>query len=170
MRGRSSRGWRHRDFDSHDYPQRWFYGLGDALLYRNRSTIAIDLPFARFAPGMSLCYELGRKGNGSEVNAIIASMLRLGIRDFRNSFESADAAVSGPNRELWELRKTGWLSQGQIAEANRSIEKLMHIMDVPEPNGRLYAVSIVLTPLSRRSDRSDEPTSEVASAMSWGRA
>jgi hypothetical protein len=100
---------------------------------------------------MSLCYELGKKGNGSEVNAIIASMLRLGIRDFRNSFESADADVSGPNRELWALRKTGWLSQAQIAEANRYIEELMHIMDVPERNGRLYAVSIVLTPLSRRS-------------------
>ena len=125
---------------------------------RKRQTFFSPQMPGTIAPEMSLCYELGKKGNGSEVNAIIASMLRLGIRDFRNSFESADAAVSGPNRELWALRKTGWLSQGQIAEANRSIEKLMHIMDVPEPNGRLYAVSIVLTPLSRRSDQSDEPT------------
>jgi DNA-binding transcriptional ArsR family regulator len=114
--------------------------------------------FRSIAPEMSLCYELGRKGNGSEVNAIVASMLRLGIRDFRNSFESADAAVSGPNRELWALRKTGWLSQAQVAEVNRSIEKLMQLMAAPDRKGRLYAVSVVFTPLSRRSDRSDEPT------------
>jgi hypothetical protein len=107
---------------------------------------------------MSLCYELGRKGNGSQVNAIIASMLRLGIRDFSNSFKTADASVSGPNRELWALRKTGWLSQAQIAEVNRYIEKLMHVMAVPGRNGRLYAVTIVLTPLSRRSHRHDEQT------------
>jgi hypothetical protein len=38
-------------------------------------------------------------------------MLRLGIRDFGESFEAATAAVSGPNRELWGLRVTGWLAQ-----------------------------------------------------------
>jgi DNA-binding transcriptional ArsR family regulator len=107
--------------------------------------------FRAVAPEMSLCYELGRKGNGSQVNAIIGSMLRLAMRDFSNGFKSGEASVSGPNRELWALRKTGWLSQAQIAQANRSMEKLMRIMDAPEPNGRLYAVSIVLTPLSRRS-------------------
>ena len=114
--------------------------------------------FRAIAPEMSLCYELGRKGNGSQISAIIASMLRLGIRDFSNSFKTADASVSGPNRELWALRKTGWLSQAQIAEVNRYIEKLMHVMAAPSRNGRLYAVTIVLTPLSRRSHRHDEQT------------
>ena len=127
-------------------------GAGSRRLNGRRESL-----FSSIAREMSLCYELGKKGNGSEVNAIIASMLRLGIRDFSKSFESGDAAVSGPNRELWALRKTGWLSQAQIAEVNRSIEKLIHAMAVPERNGRLYSVSIVLTPLSRRSDRSDGP-------------
>jgi DNA-binding transcriptional ArsR family regulator len=107
---------------------------------------------------MSLCYELGRKGNGSQINAIIAAMLRLGIRDFSNGFKTADASVSGPNRELWALRKTGWLSKSQIAEVNRYIEKVMHVMAAPNRKGRLYAVTIVLTPLSRQSHRRDEQT------------
>jgi DNA-binding transcriptional ArsR family regulator len=114
--------------------------------------------FRAVASELSLCYQLGKKGNSREVNAIIASMMRLGIRDFSNSFKTADASVSGPNRELWALRKTGWLSQAQIAEVNRYIEKLMHVMAVPGRNGRLYAVTIVLTPLSRRSHRHDEQT------------
>lgn len=82
-------------------------------------------------------------------------MLRLGIRDFSNSFETADASVSGPNRELWELRKTGWLSQDQIAEVNRYIER-PQVMAVPGRKDRLYAVTVVLTPLARRSHRRDE--------------
>lgn len=112
--------------------------------------------FRAVAPEMSLCYELGRKGNGSQVNAIIGSMLRLAMRDFSNSFKSGEASVSGPNRELWALRKTGWLSQEQIGEINRYIEKLMHVMAAPGRKGRLYATTIVLTPLARRSDRRGE--------------
>jgi DNA-binding transcriptional ArsR family regulator len=112
--------------------------------------------FRAVAPEMSLCYEFGKNGNGSEVNAIIASMLRLGIRDFSNSFASADASVSGPKRELWALRKTGWLSQDQISEINRHMHALMRVMAVPGRNGRLYALTVVLTPLARRSHRRDE--------------
>jgi hypothetical protein len=109
--------------------------------------------FRAVAPEMSLCYEFGKKGNAREVNAIIASMLRLGVRDFSNSFRTADASVSGPKRELWALRKTGWLSQEQIAEVNRHLHALMRIMAVSGKNGRLYAVTVVLTPLARRSRR-----------------
>jgi DNA-binding transcriptional ArsR family regulator len=110
------------------------------------------------APELSLCYQFGRKGNGREVNAIIASMLRLGIRDFSKSFETAEAAVSGSNRELWALRETGWLAQDQIEEVNRHIQRLRQIMGTRARNGRLYAVTVVLTPLSHRSQRRDEYT------------
>jgi len=103
--------------------------------------------FRAVAPELSLCYQLGRKGNGREVNAIIASMLRLGIRDFRNSFKAAEASISGPHRELWAVRKTAWLSHGQIAEVNRSIHKLNREMAAVGRHGRLYAVTVVLTPL-----------------------
>lgn len=112
--------------------------------------------FRAVAPEMRLCYELGKGGNRREVKAIIASMLRLGIRDFSKTFKSADASVSGPNRELWALRKTGWLSQDQIAEVNRCIKKLMQRITVPGRNGRLYAVTVVLTPLARRSNPRDK--------------
>ncbi|HEY0306684.1 MAG TPA: helix-turn-helix domain-containing protein [Acidobacteriaceae bacterium] len=107
--------------------------------------------FCAVAPEMSLCYELGKKGNASEVNAIIASMLRLGIRDFSSSFSAAEASVSGPNRELWALRKTGWLSRQQVAEVNRHIQKLMVTVGEGKREGRLYAVTVVLTPLTRQA-------------------
>jgi DNA-binding transcriptional ArsR family regulator len=112
--------------------------------------------FRAVAPEMSLRYELGKKGNGTQVNAIIASMLRLGIRDFRNSFETGEASVSGPTRDLWALRTTGWLSQDQVAEVNQYIKNLMQTAAESGRSGRLYAITVVLTPLDRRSHRPDE--------------
>jgi DNA-binding transcriptional ArsR family regulator len=112
-----------------------------------------EVLFRAVARELSLCYELGNKGNGNEVNAIIASMLRLGIRDFRNSFKAGEAAISGPDRELWALRRTAWLSHKQIVKVNRYLHQLMREMAARERRGRLYAVTVVLTPLTRRSSR-----------------
>ena len=106
--------------------------------------------FRAAAPQMSLCYRLGHQGNGNEVNPIIASMLRLGIRDFRRSFQAGEASVSGPFRELWALRNTGWLSRKQIAEVNRYIQKIRVVMAERHRHGRLYAVTVLLTPLERK--------------------
>jgi DNA-binding transcriptional ArsR family regulator len=105
--------------------------------------------FRAVAPDISLRYELGEKGNAREVNAIVAAMLRMGIRDFRSSFGAAKAAVSGPQRELWALRKTAWLSKGQLAAVNRHIETLLQAMSKPLRRGRLYGITVVLNPLDR---------------------
>jgi len=106
--------------------------------------------FRAVAPELNLCYELGKRGNGSKVNAIVASMLQLRMRDFSGSFKTGQASVSGPKRELWTLRKVGCLSQAQIADVNRYIEHLMRVMADTNPDGRLYALTVVLTPLDRK--------------------
>lgn len=121
-----------------------------------------EVLFRAVAPEMRLCYELGRNGNGNEVNAIIASMLRLGIRDFRNSFKTGEATVSGPDRELWALRRTAWLSHRQIVKVNRYLHRLMREMAAAEHRGRLYAVTVVLTPLARRRPRREPAAKPLA--------
>lgn len=106
--------------------------------------------FRAVGPEMSLAYRPGKKGNVKEVNAIIASMLRLGIRDFRKAHQDPDAIISGPHRELWAARRTAWLSRSQVARVNRYIHKLMNEMAAPGRAGRLYSVTVALTPLARR--------------------
>jgi DNA-binding transcriptional ArsR family regulator len=98
---------------------------------------------------LRLWYKLGKGGNGSEIVPIVASMMRLGVRDFRKSFRAGNAAVSGPHRELWALRKTAWLSKRQIAEINRGIGKFLQLTSGTGRNGRLYGVTVLLTPLDR---------------------
>jgi len=99
---------------------------------------------------LQLQYQPGKGGNGEQVTAIVGSMLRLGIRDFHHAFQSGDARVSGSCRELWALRKTGWLMPDEIAELNRSIEGLAKAVSKPRGQGRLYGITVLLTPLDHR--------------------
>lgn len=105
------------------------------------------------ASDLRLAYKLGSHGNGNEINSIVASMLRLGIRDFRRSFRAGKASVSGPERELWALRRTGWLSREQIADVNRHLHKLMQISESSATGEKLYALTMLLTPLERKDKK-----------------
>jgi DNA-binding transcriptional ArsR family regulator len=111
------------------------------------------------ATELMLQYEPQEPSNRKAVSAIVASMLRLGIRDFGRAFQRGNVIVSGPQRELWAQRHTGRLSLAQIAGVNRSIGRLKNAVSNPRQRGRLYAVTILLTPLDRHpaSDAAAKP-------------
>jgi DNA-binding transcriptional ArsR family regulator len=114
--------------------------------------------FRAVAPELWLRYEPGNETNRRGVNAIVSSMLRLGIRDFRRGFQRTGVKVSGPHRELWALRKTGRLSLTDIAGVNRSIEKLKRSVSKPHGRGRLYGITVLLVPLDHRQGESQRRT------------
>jgi DNA-binding transcriptional ArsR family regulator len=89
-------------------------------------------------------------GNSPAVIAIVSSMLRLGVRDFKKGAASPDVRAHGSKRELWALRVSGWLSPAQLAEANRQIRALHELPGRRSPKGKLYGITIVLTPLGHR--------------------
>jgi len=102
------------------------------------------------APELRLQYEPGKQSNRKAVTAIVASMLRLGSRDFTRAIESGDVVVSGPYRELWALRKAGRLTPAQVTNVNESIQNLANTVSARRGKGRLYAITILLTPLDRQ--------------------
>lgn len=106
--------------------------------------------FRAVGPELRIDYEAGRLQNGWPLCAVVASMLRLGIRDFRQAVRNQDVIVSGGRRELWALRKTGWLTANDLANVNKSVEKLANAVKGPRGPGRLYGITILLTPLNRR--------------------
>jgi len=116
--------------------------------YRGRGKHREEL-IAAVSPDLRLPYEFGEDGNGAEIGAIVASMLRLSVRDFDAAFEAGEAETSGPGRELLAMRKVGWLTAHDVAEANRAIADLAKLTEKPTGRGRLYAVTVVLTPLDR---------------------
>lgn len=89
-------------------------------------------------------------GNSPGVIGIVSSMLRLGIRDFKKGAASPDVRTHGPKRELWALRVTGWLTPSELAEANRQIRTLHEVPGKRSPKGKLYGITILLTPLEHR--------------------
>jgi len=110
--------------------------------------------FQTVAPEMFLHYQPSDEANRRGVTAIVSSMLRLGIRDFGRAFQRKDVIVAGAHRELWALRKTGRLSLAQIAGVNRSIVRLKDSVCQPRGRGRLYGITVLLTPLDHRERQS----------------
>ena len=103
------------------------------------------------APELKLQYEPENEANRKAVTAIIASMLRLTMRDFRHSFRPGNVCVSGPGRELWAARKVGRLSSKQLGALNTGIAGLLdRLATKSTQKGRLYAVTVVLTPIDHR--------------------
>ena len=104
------------------------------------------------APELRLQYEPRSAANRKGVSAIAASMLRLAIRDFTRSFQPGNVLVSGAHRELWALRKVGRLSRAQLARLNRRVKGLVQDVTAPRGQGRLYAVTVIVTPLDHRNN------------------
>ena len=102
------------------------------------------------SPDLKLDYQPGRRGNTREITAIVGAMCRLGARDFRRAFQRDDVRVVGSQRELWALRTTGWLTREEIVKVNRYIKTLASAVSKPRGKGRLYAITVLLTPLDHR--------------------
>jgi DNA-binding transcriptional ArsR family regulator len=107
--------------------------------------------FRTISPDLRLEYKVGERGNARQITAIVRSMLRLGARDFDHAFQRADAKVSGAGRELWALRTAGWLTPEKVVKVNRSISSVARAVSKPRRKGRLYGITVLLTPLDHRA-------------------
>jgi len=103
------------------------------------------------APEYMLEYATRPKAKARALNAIVSSILRLGIRDFRRAFAEGGNRLDGPARELWAIRSTGRLTTAQVGAVNRRMVALKDAVSKPGPCGRLYAITLLLTPVDHRS-------------------
>lgn len=114
-------------------------GRNEALVRAAAAQFAIRYPAAP-----------GRRG---AVTSIVRAMLRIGARDFARAIVRPDVRVDGPARELWALRTTAWLSPAQVRQVNRLMLELSRSGTRTAPRGRLYAVTVLLAPLTHRDPR-----------------
>jgi predicted ArsR family transcriptional regulator len=123
-----------------------------------------ELLYRTVARQLALHYEPRNEVNRRAVTALVNSMSRLGGRDFGRAFRQGDVIVAGPQREIWATRKTARMSRSRIAAVNRRIQGLMNALSKRGATGRLYAITVILTPLdhrSRESKRSARPQRKV---------
>jgi len=137
----------------------------DALYYHLRVLVRVGLVvettdregkgrqesrYRTVAPELHLRYSGDDPRKIGDTTAIVSSMLRLGTRDFRRTLDRGEARLAGPDRELWALRATGWLKQQDLEHINRKIQDLRDSVWKPKGEGRLYGITILLTPLDHR--------------------
>jgi Helix-turn-helix domain len=138
----------------------------DALYYHLRVLVSVGLVvpvervhakgrretcFRTVAPELLLEYSSTDRNRVRSTSAIVSSMLRLGIRDFRRSLAAGTAQLAGPRRELWALRATGWLTPEEIEGVNGKMQSLRDAVWKPKGKGRLYGITVLLTPLDQRA-------------------
>ena len=137
----------------------------DALYYHLRSLTRVGLIvpaghrnkgrrkealFRTVAPRLETRLEPRTPEKAQAVAAIVGSIVRMANRDYRRSIKRADVALSGPHRELWAIRTTGWLTEAQVATVARLIDRLLKEVSRPKGPGRLYGATLVFTPLHHR--------------------
>lgn len=134
-------------------------GLVRQAGYRYRAARKEAL-FETVATELRIRYDLALASSRRALAGIVQSMLRLGARDYRRALSLPRVAVSGTRRELWAVRKTGRLLPHQLPAANRALEQFVRAVSGPRGRGRLYAVTILLTPIDpeRRRRRSKGST------------
>lgn len=106
--------------------------------------------FRAVARDLRIDYDSARRSHEKTLTAVVGSMLRLGIRDFRRAIRNQSVLVSGKHRELWAARKTGWLTKSDLKGVVECIERLAQSVARPSGIGQLYGITILLTPLKRR--------------------
>lgn len=108
--------------------------------------------YRTIAPNLRLAYDPASPVNAARVETAVASMMRLATRDFRRAFRPG-VAVSGPRRELWAARSTGWLSRADLARVNALLRKVSAVLRSSRrrPGNRFAAVTFTLVPLETRA-------------------
>lgn len=118
---------------------------------RNRS----EALYRTVAPELRIAYDPASPLNAARVGSAVASMMRLATRDFRRGFRPG-VLVSGPRRELWAGRSTGWLSRADAERVNALLKQLSALLHSSRRGRgkRFAALTFVLVPLEARPRRS----------------
>ncbi|HEY5096302.1 MAG TPA: helix-turn-helix domain-containing protein [Candidatus Eremiobacteraceae bacterium] len=137
----------------------------DALYYHVRALLRVGLivrtgfaqkgrrqesAYRAVAPQLELRLDPRSPAREKAASAIVSSMMRMGIRDYGRSIRRADVVASGPDRDLWALRTTGWLTPANVAKVARSIQRLLTSVSQPKGPGQLYGLTLVFAPLHQR--------------------
>ncbi len=124
------------------------------LVIEVKSGTSREARYRTVAPELQLDYSSSDTKRIRSTSAIVSSMLRLGSRDFKRSLAAGTAQLSGPQRELWALRATGWLEPKDLHGVNAQIQHLRDSVWKPKGPGRLYGITILITPLDQRARKS----------------
>jgi len=102
-----------------------------------------------------LRYQPGATANAAAVERVAAGLLRIAGRDFAAAVARRDVIAEGRHRELWASRIKGWVSNVELAEINRLLERLGELMQGRRDGDRqrLLSLAWILAPVPEKAAR-----------------
>lgn len=95
--------------------------------------------------------------NVRQVTRVAEGIARTAVRDFKDGLRPGLAVADGRGRNIWAARTKLWLSDEDLEEVNRLLERLIGLMErTRDSGGRLYSMSWILAP-DAIEERSDAP-------------
>ncbi len=144
----------------------------DALYFHLRKLMGVGLVLERGAqkngrhvaavydvPGRPMGIRYGGAIGGPALQRVVNSALRLAGRDFGRAFGAGVgiAVTEGADRNLWGGRAKGWVGKKELAEVNRLIARMLHVIGSGRPGRgrRPQTFTYVLAPVrpSRRAGK-----------------
>jgi biotin operon repressor len=89
-----------------------------------RATAYYDLP----GRPLSVSFDLSTRQRREAVVQLARTRLKAGERGFNRAVKDETVIVKGPRRELWATHLKGWLSRGDLKEANGLLRRLIALV------------------------------------------
>lgn len=85
----------------------------------------------------------------NSIRKVVSGALRLSLREFNRAVVQKAGDATGANRNMWGGRIKGWLSDAELNEVNRLLDRMMRLMSGrgPGPGRRVYSLGWVLAPV-----------------------
>lgn len=115
-----------------------------------RTQRRLEALYQAVAPRIELRLEHLTPTRTKAAGAIVSSAMRMGIRDYKRALAQPEVIASGPDREVWALRTTGWLTEAQMGKVIAQIRRLLGEVSRPRSEGRLFGLTLVFAPLHQR--------------------
>jgi DNA-binding transcriptional ArsR family regulator len=106
--------------------------------------------FDAVSPDLRIDSQAVRRRNRGDLEAIVSAMLRLSGRDYARALKDEAVVFTGPERSLVAQRKTHWMTAADLKRFNRLFAELERCGSAEPGQGRLFAVTVLLTPLTGR--------------------
>ncbi len=118
----------------------------------NGRSFQLEVPAGQ---SLSLRYKPGATPNAKAVARVASSMSRLAQRDFLRALGQANTVVTGPSRELWAARLTGWVNPAELTDVTGLLQRLANLLlgTRPTRGGKRIALHWMLAPLDAKPAR-----------------
>lgn len=132
--------------------------LAEGGLVNEQAGASGERVFRLAGPGkgpLRLSYDLASDEARDALASYVSGLVQVAETDFQAGMAREGVETEGKRRQLWAARNKGWVSAGELEEANALLERLCELVSQPrDPSrDRSLSLSFVMAPSIVRTRR-----------------